>query len=102
MDLKKVYNASDATDDDDIDDGDDELQLIVRKASTVTYCTCTVQYSIFSAVPGKSLKLLRVLCPSLFEFILQIQKKKQFRVHSAIGKLIIFELKSYKLLRASL
>ena len=31
MDLKKVYTASDATDDDDdIDDGDDDLQLIVR------------------------------------------------------------------------
>jgi len=31
IDLKKVYTASDATeDDDDIDDGDDELQLIVR------------------------------------------------------------------------
>jgi hypothetical protein len=30
MDLKNVYTASDATDDDDVDDGDDDLQLIVR------------------------------------------------------------------------
>ena len=50
MDLKKVYTASDATDD-DIDDGDDELQLIVRPL----YFN-TVQYMYFFCGSGKSLK----------------------------------------------
>ena len=90
MDLKKVYTASDATDDDDIDDGDDELQLIVRPL----YFN-TEQNMYFFCGSGKSLKIEEIKKNSL-----QYSTFSDWSNNNQTSN--IFELKSYKLLRASM
>ena len=85
MDLKKVYTASDATDDDDIDDGDDELQLIVRfQYSTVQNSTVHVQY--FFCGPGKKFEAWTFI--EGFKLIFCKKKAVYSTVHSVIGAII--------------